>query len=347
MEARIYPTIVEDILDLKLFAEPNTQVTTMAEEGNDLSPGMRTYYQDRLLDNAEPELHYDQFADKRPIPANNGKTTEFRGFEPLPKSMTKLTEGVTPDGQPLDQRTITVTVDQYGGYVTLSDMLQMTHVDADTENTVALLGGQAGRTMDAVTREVVTAGLNVCYAPKADGTEVLSRSAVSEDCALDVKTIFRAVARLRSMNAQPYEGGYFVAIAHPNVICDLMTSEDWLEAHKYANPENIYEGEVGRIGGVRFVQSSEAKIFSGAGADGCSVYATMIIGKGAYATTEITGGGLRFIVKQPGSAGSADPLEQRGTAGWKATKAAVILNDMAMIRVEHSSPTDPTATNND
>lgn len=335
------------LLNIQLFAEPNTQVTTMASEGNDLSPGMRTYYQDRLLDNAEPYLVYDQFGEKRPIPANNGKVTEFRGWEPLPKHLTTLTEGVTPDGTSLDQRTITAEVNQYGNYVTISDMLDLTHVDPVAESATELLGAQAGRSMDTVTREVVTAGTNVMYAPKSDGTEVLSRSAVTADCVLDVKTVFRAAARLRAMNTRPYDGKAFVAIIHPNVACDLMTSEDWVEAHKYATPENIYEGEIGMMGGVRFVQTTEAKIIGKdeAGA-ATAVYCTMVIGKGAYGTIDITGGGLKHIFKPLGSAGTADPLDQRATMGWKATKTAVRLSEMAMIRIEHACATDPEAASN-
>ena len=74
-----------------------------------------------------------------------------------------------------------------------------------------------------------------------------------------------------------------------------------------------------------------------AGFKGCDVYATLIIGDNAYGTTEISGGGLQHIIKQLGSAGSADPLNQRATAGWKATKAAVRLVEPYMIRIETAS----------
>ena len=118
-----------------------------------------------------------------------------------------------------------------------------------------------------------------------------------------------------------------------------MRSEEWQGIHKYTSSENIYAGEIGKIGGVRFVESTEAKCFGPVGASGASVYATMVVGANAYATTDITGGGLQHIVKQLGSAGTADPLNQRATTGWKAMKTAERLVEEYMIRIEHGSKT--------
>lgn len=331
-------------LNLCLF-DNNTQTTLLNTPGNDLSPEMKTFYADLLRDNAEPNLIHDQFGDEYNIPKNGGKMIEFRKYSPLDKALTKLTEGVTPNGNKLDVTVITAEVDQYGDFIEISDVLDLTAIDRNLEQATQLLGSQAGRTLDTVTREVITAGTNVFYAPKEDGTEILSRATVAADCLLTVPTIFRAAARLNSMNASKINGSY-VGIVHPNVACDLMLSKDWVEAHKYATPENIYEGEIGKIGSVRFVESTEAKIISGAGANGISVYCTMIIGANAYARTSVKGGGLQFIVKQLGSSGTADPLNQRATTGWKAMKTAERLVESNMIRIEHASKTDPKADSN-
>ncbi len=71
-----------------------------------------------------------------------------------------------------------------------------------------------------------------------------------------------------------------------------------------------------------------------AGAEGVDVYATLIFGENAYGTTSLADGGLEHIVKQLGSAGSSDPLNQRATVGWKATKVTVRLVEAFMIRIE-------------
>ena len=323
-----------NVMNLQFFAE--TQTTLLP----DLSAEMKTYYEKRLIDYAEPSLVHDQFGDKYPIPANGGKTIEFRKYSPLAKAPTPLTEGVTPTGNKLDVTTITAEVAQYGDYIEISDVLELTAIDRNLEQAAKLLGGQAGRTLDTVTREVVTAGTNVMYAPKADGGEIASRSAVTSDALLTPDCIFVAVARLKEMNAMPIDDS-FVAIVHPNVVADLMRSEEWQGIHKYTDSTNIYQGEIGKIGGVRFVESTEAKCYGPVGASGASVFATMIIGANAYGVTEINGGGLQHIVKQLGSAGSADPLNQRATVGWKAIKTAERLVEEYMIRIEHGCKTAP------
>ena len=132
--------------------------TTSATTGNDLSGEMKTFYSDYLIDMAEPLLVHDQFGQKHPIPKNGGKTIEFRKYDPLPKATTALTEGVTPEGQKLNMGVITATVAQYGGFIELSDMLLLSAIDNNLVQATKLLGSQAGRTLDTITREVLNGG---------------------------------------------------------------------------------------------------------------------------------------------------------------------------------------------
>ena len=296
------------IMNLQLFAN-ELQTTGTAS----LSAEMKTFYDMTLIDEAAPALVHDQFGQKRPIPKNGGKTIEFRKFSSLPKAMTPLVEGVTPDGKTLEVTTVTATVEQYGDYITMSDMLELTAIDNVIVEALKLLGRQGGATMDSVVRDILHTGTNVTYCPKvaADGTEteVTSRSALDNTCQLTVKVVQQVVAKLRAQNA-PTISGKYVAIIHPYVAYDLMRDPEWIDAHKYAQPTNLFEGEIGEIGGVRFVQTTEAKIYDG------GVFGTLFLGDGAYGTTEISGGGMETIVKQKGSAGTADPLDQRSSVGY-------------------------------
>lgn len=385
-----------------------------------LSNDMRTYYKDFLCDNANENLVHDQFGQKHPIPKGNGKTIEFRKYSPLPKATKPLSEGVTPDGQELKVTTVTSTVAQYGGWVGIPDMLELTTLDNNMIQATEILGDQAGRTLDTVTREVLNGGTSVMYAPiVSDGeiTPVTARSSLTTDAKLSVDLILRAAAKLKNNLAKPINGSY-VGIIHPFVAYDLMRSAEWMDAHKYGAPENLFNGEIGKIGNVRFVESNEAKIFRGedlcssarnltatssvsnsatvavaealtaedattlegrkviiggemreiiaavagadgaaaitldnavscdastviypgeGGQDGVSVYSTLILGANAYGVTEIENGGLEHIVKQLGSAGTADPLNQRASAGWKATKTAERLVENYMVRIESCS----------
>lgn len=323
---------------LNLF-DGNTNIT--GDSG--LSDEMKTYYSDYLIDMAEPELVHDQFGQKHPIPKNGGKTIEFRKYDPLPKALTPLTEGVTPNGQKLNMGVITATVKQYGGFIELSDMLLLTAIDNNLVQATKLLGSQAGRTLDTITREVLNGGTNVQYAEgQVNSRAALSYTDENTNHNLTVNAVRRAVRFLKVMNA-PRINGYYAGIIHPDCSYDLMSDPKWVNVKTYSDPEGIYEGEIGRIEGVRFVETSEAKVFTGAGASGRDVYSTLIIGADAYGVTEITGGGLQHIVKQLGSAGTADPLNQRATAGWKATKVAERLVEAYMVRIETTSTFTGTA----
>ena len=321
-------------MNLRLFdGTPNTNVTT--DPG--LSSEMKTFYSDYLIDNAEPELVHDQFAQKQPIPEGRGKKVEFRKYSPLPKTTTALTEGVTPAGQKLTMSTITTEVKQYGGYIELSDLLLLTAIDNNLVQATTLLGSQAGRSLDTITREVLNGGTNVQFANgEVDGRDQLVGGQASGNHYLTVAAIRRAVRSLKVMNTPRIDGSY-IAIIHPDVGHDLMSDPEWKFPHQYQDTSNIYEGEIGKVAGVRFVETTEAKVFSKAGASGRDVYSTIVLGANAYGVTEIKGGGLEHIIKQLGSAGTADPLNQRATVGWKATRAATRLVEEFMVRIETAS----------
>ncbi len=301
-------------------------------DNNNLSPEMKVFYDKALLKFARPNLVHDQFAQKRNIPKNGGKTIEFRRYSQLPKALTPLTEGVTPDGQNLNVTTVTATVNQYGGYITLSDLLILTAIDNNLMEAIELLGDQAGRTLDTITREEIVSGTHVIYA----GGTVQARTALTADMKLTVTDIKKAVRELKVGLAKKINGSY-VAIIHPDCVYDLENDDEWIKASQYAGSTQIFEGEIGKLYGVRFVESTEAKKWAKAGASDISVYATLVMGANAYGTTMVEGGGLQSIVKQLGSGGTADPLNQRATAGWKAIKTAKILYDDYLVRIESAS----------
>ena len=387
------------------------------KEGEGLSPEMKTYYSDYLIDNAEPSLVHDRFAQKHNIPAGGGKSVQFRKYDPLPKLTDPIAEGITPSGQTINMGIVNATVAQYGGYVELTDLLLMTAIDNNLCMATKLLGSQAGRTLDTISREVLVGGTNVQYAEGQISArcQLVGGKGEGENHYLTVDAIRKAVRFLKNQNAEKIDGA-FVAIIHPDCAYDLMSDPNWKYPHQYADPSAIFEGEIGKIEGVRFIESTEAKVFHAddlaadarslkvsekatasatvkftggnvgegelvgrevliggmkyyvtanttssmtlatdstkataasvscdvntviypgeAGSEGRDVYATLLFGENAYGTTALANGGLEHIVKQLGSAGSSDPLNQRATVGWKATKVTVRLVEAFMIRIE-------------
>lgn len=311
----------------------NTQLTTSAG----LSPSMQTYYDKRLLQNAQPLLVHQNYGQKRTIPKNGGKTVQFRKFTPFPALTTPLSEGVVPDGQTLNVTALTATVAQYGGYVAVSDLLDLTAIDPILDETAELLGNQAGLSIDSVTRDILVTGTNVQYA----GGKT-ARNEITAADVLNTTEIRKAVRTLKKNMARPFirnGRSYYIAVVSPSTTYDLQSDQLWQDVSKYSAAEQIFDGEIGRIFGVSFIETTNSKIFSGAGAGtpAADVACTLIFGQDAYGVIDVGGqGGIRNIIKPKGSAGTSDPLDQISTSAWKVEAyTAKILQELWMVRIEH------------
>lgn len=399
----------------------NTNVTT----DTGMTDEMKTYYSSYLIGYTKTLLIHDQFGQKHPIPRSGGNKIEFRKKTPFAKALTPLTEGVTPSGKKLSWSKLEATVYQYGDYVTLSDRLIVEAIDPNIVYATENCADQSGRTLDTVTREVLNGGTNVQFAD-ADVTAryklVGGDATEANNHYLTAHAVKRAVRTLKAGGAKPINGSY-VAIIHPDTAFDLTDDSDWIDTKKYTDPSDIFEGEIGKLHGCRFVETLEAKIFHAddlvatggdndirtltvasyadkvitidealaaadatalagryiivdgylytvasaaagiagaatitinetpshnpadgdvvypgeAGAAGRDVYSTLFLGADAYGVTEIEGEGLQQFIKQLGSAGTADPINQRATVGWKGSKTAERLVEAFMLRCETAS----------
>ena len=331
---------------IQMFAEANVQTTGVNVAGvvsGALSPTMKEYYDTELLKNARADLRFNQFAKHQPVPKKNGRKAEWRKFDAFPAVTTPLTEGVTPDGRNLSMTTKEAVINQYGDYVTVSDMLDLTAVDPVILSCTEELAAQAALTLDTLTRNTLGSAeggdINISFAPivAADGTEteVKSRASITANAKLTPSFINKLVTKLKKANTPRIDGKY-VMIVHPSCAEDLRESAAWIEVHKYAATTEIFNGEIGELHGVRFVESTNVEVIKG-GASNAAVYLNYIFGKDAYAVTDLEGAGLEMIVKPLGSAGSADPLNQRQTVAWKAAHGAAIIYPERIIRVECGS----------
>lgn len=298
-----------------------------------LTAEQKTFYDRTLLSRLTPNLVFAKYGQKKSAPKREGDTINFRKFNSLDAATTPLTEGVTPAGKSLNITSVTATVAQYGDFVEISDKLDMVGIDPVLTETGQVLGEQAGLTLDTVVRDVVAAGTNVQYANGG-----ISRATVAKTDVLNSTEIRKAVRTLRKANAKPVDGKSYVGIVGPDAEFDLMADPLWQDVSKYAASTQIFDGELGKLAGVRFVRTSNAPVFVGEGASSADVHATMIIGKDAYGVVDIEGSSKpEMIVKPHGSAGTADPLNQRATSGWKALYTAKRLEELSMVRIEHGA----------
>lgn len=333
--------------NLQLFAEPNTQTTQTAE----LSAEMKTFYSKDLIETMGANLVFIQFGDPVSLPKHGGKSIEWRRWAKFKKALTPLTEGVTPNGTPFSVGTVVATINQFGDYSTVSDLLELTTVDDTILEVTANHAENAQVTLDTVVRNVLcsggtegsTIGVSVLYADRVTEQGIdtpNARDQLDMNCKLTPDMVARASATLKKANAPKIDGSY-ICILHPSVAYDLMRHEEWIDVNKYANATAIYNGEIGKLYGVRFVESTEAPIFAdengGAEADGkkLAVYGCIFIGKGAYKVVSLDEKNVEVIVKPRGSGGTNDPLNQRSTIGWKAAgfTAAITIPEY-IVRVE-------------
>lgn len=307
----------------------------------EVSAGVNNYYDRVMLKAARPLLVHLRWAQVKPLPKNNSMVIKFRRYGLLTANTTALTEGVTPSGTALSVTDISATVAQYGDYVTLTDVLQFSTLDPLLSETADLLGQQAGNSLDQIARDVMVAGSTVQYASSATTTNTVTasmtltraevREAVRTLQGNDAMKITRMINPSTGVNTTPINAAYIGIISH-NTLFDLKDEVGFIPVAEYPTQSGVMEGEVGTLDDVRFIMTTNASTTTGSLT---TVHRTMILAKDYYGISQISGEAMVNIVKALGSAGTADPLNQRSTSGWKATFVAKRLNENFAVRIEH------------
>lgn len=287
------------------------------------------FYNRNLMKRLLATLVWARWAQKKNAPKKSGSTVSFRRFESLKPSGIPLQEGVTPDGHKMSVTEIKAIVEQYGDYIELTDVVDMLGIDPALTEASDILGEMAGMLLDDKCRDCLCSGTNVVYANAKK-----ERALVSITDVLNGETVKKAVKVLKKANVKRING-YYIGIVDPDCAGDLMDDPLWRDVSKYNGGEQIMKGELGKIHGVKFFETSNAKVFEGAGADGADVHSTIILGQDAYGITDIEGSSKpKMIVKPIGSGGTEDPLDQRGSAGYKTLFTTIRLQELAIVRIE-------------
>ena len=322
---------------------------------------IRDYYDRTALEEAIPLLTFRKFGQKRFLPKNQSQTIRFTRWGRLAAATTPISDGITPAGNRLTQSDITATLDQYGDFVLITDQVVMTAIDPYLSEAVRILGNQQGETIDRLAANMMLTGSNAVYADSVTpGTAATSRDEVAGK--ISNKMLKRAVQTLQvamakeireqvdatvKYNTSPIRKA-FIGICHVYSRQDIEDLSNFTPVREYANQSDVMEGEFGSVAGVRFIATTQGFESLGGGAtsstvkntDGkADVYATIIFGEDAYGEVPLSGQSSAVIVKAPSwtdSTNTADPLNQRSSAGWKAFMAFAILNDLWLARIEHA-----------
>ena len=344
-------------INLQLFAEAGTLVnatgnyvnaytgdTTDFSGTNTLAGELKTFYDTELLENARVELFYAQFAKKQNLPANRGKTVEWRKWNTFEKAG-QLKEGVIPTGQKFGMSSKTGSINQYGTYAAITDTLELRAYDDVILGATEEMGASAAETQEKLIRDALLTNTNVLYCDninKSTGefvstpTSCATMGAAEADgwSLLTPDMVAKSVTKLKKDRVPTINGKYY-AVIHPSVAYDLRKSKEWIEAHKYAKPDEIFNGEIGELHGVRFIENVFAPILGGTTYKNKSngvTYATYFFGKDAFGIIDPEGGALQMIVKDKSEIGG--PLNQFSTIGYKfETNGATILYAERLLRV--------------
>lgn len=247
-------------------------------------------------------------------------------FEKLTVPSSALGEGTVPTTPAaLTINTVTATVDQWGDFIRISDLAELTFFHPVVEESLYLLGLQAAETIHGQIQDVLDAGTTVQYA-----SGVSARTDIGAAHKITTAEVIKAVKTLRGNSGRTF-GGYYIAVVHPNVEADLLRDSTFVEATRYAAAERLYKGEISRYYGCVFVRAESIDTYSST----VTVYPTFFIAQYSYAITHLED--LRVFHHAPGSAGTSDPLNQLRTLGWKCSFKSAILNNNWLVRLESAA----------
>lgn len=331
------------------YVNAYTGATTAFDTNNTLAPELKTFYDTTLLENARVETFYAQFGKKVPLPANKGKTVEFRKWNTFARA-TELQEGVIPTGQKFGSTSKNGAIKQYGTYTAISDELELRAYDDVILGATEEMGGSAAETQEVLIRDALLTNTNVLYCDNvylkddADGHKAGDAASTPTSCetmeataALMSKLTPTMIAKgvtIMKKNRVPTINGKYVAVVHPSVAFDLRQDNEWKEVHKYAATTEIFNGEIGELHGCRFIEDSFAPVLKDTYKNKASgaTYATYMFGKDSFGIIDPEGGALQVIVKNKGQIGG--PLEQFSTIGYKfTTNGATILYAERLLRI--------------
>lgn len=307
-------------IDYQMFAEAGNLVNTTVNYvnaytgeaeafagNNTFTTTLKPFYDTELLENARVEMFYAQFAKKQPLPLGRQGRVEWRKWNTFAKAG-KLVEGVIPTGQKFGQTSLYGDIGQYGTYTTVSDKLEMRAYDDVILGATEEMGASAAETQETLIRDALMTGTNVLYCDNinpATGALVSTVAAPYDlrysDNAVAILTpdmVNQAVTKMKK-DRVPTIGGKYVAVIHPSVSYDLRSSDDWIDMHKYSATKEIFNGEIGELHGVRFIED---------------VFAPICVYNG-----DLTTAGARFLTIDTASAANTtnvgNELKDTGDAG--------------------------------
>jgi len=287
---------------------------------------MSTFYDKVFLDRAELALTYDVGAQVKSLPKNSGKVVYFNRFSPLAVVTSALSEAAVPSAVDMTSTIVSATVAEYGSYAKVGSLFNMTSIDEGLKEHAAVMGQNAGETLDTL----LAAALSASNTAQLAGAKA-NITAVAATDVLSGAEIRKAIRTLKKAKAKTFSNGMFKGIIAASAAYDLRGNSEWLDASRYVDATNIRNGQLGKLYGVEFYETNNEVSESST----VTVYHNFIVGANAYGMVKLDGQtGQRIYVKTPGTQDTSNPLDTWSTVGWKASFAAVVLNSAWIVDIK-------------
>ena len=328
-------------------------MTSPIQVYGDISPRTAAFAVFPLLKRHDAEMILEKFGQTFPIPNKSTIVAKFRRYEALALATTALVEGVTPSGNKPVITDYTATLAEYGDFIGYSGFMLDTHEDPILKEYGSLCVQQAAESIETLRYNVLKAGTNVGF---TNGTHITVNTPISLSAQRTATaTLLRQrahyltdiVSSNSNFRTEPIEAA-FVAVFHPDVTNDIRNMQGFIPVARYGSNLKAWANEIGSVEDVRYVRSvlftptaGSTGVVGGASttmrntAGYADVYPVLYISRDAYGIVPLKGANaLSLIAHNPGSSGTGDPLNQRGTIGWKCAQTSVILNDLWVYRLE-------------
>lgn len=268
----------------------------------------------------------------RTMPANEGKTVVFTRHTPLATATTALTEGVNPAEVNLTAVNVSATLAEYGNTVKISRFLSLTSIDAGNKEKIEVVGQNMGETLDEITRNELFTGATTQF---AGGKSALTDVGVTD--VLSVDELRKAVRTLKKNKARRYQDRIapWLGKVGPDTSYDLTKDSTFLSADIYDNgAEKLYNGELGKIMGVRLIESPNQKESVDAGASSADIIGNFIHGADAFGCIDLVGDKPQLYIIPNTKIDSGNPAGRFSLVSWASSYVAKTLNSTWIINVK-------------
>lgn len=308
------------------MAFPDSPQVPGSGVGVEVSPN-DLYYDRQFLDRLELNLMFDQLCEKKKMPNRSGNNVTWTRYNNFAANTTPLSPGVIPAAINMSAVQIKATPDQYGDFITLSDAIELKAIDPIVESAQDLLAYRAALSIDTLIRNQLHGNVTTQYA----GGAVSEAAVTAVVSAADVR---KAVKTLKTVGTRPFDSD-FRGLVHTATAYDLMSDTavgGFLDIHKYTDKMPMLKGEIGKLWGVRFMESPNVQ--TGTNSLTQTTYRNYIVGKGAIGLVDLAGNmNVKTFRKPLGSAGAADPIDQISTVGHKFWQVAKVLDALRAVEL--------------